>query len=1386
MRVTRWIIRGVVGLLLVIVLLVGTVLAALQTRWAKDHIRRFAVDRANSALNAELSIGELGGSLFRGVELRRVALQQNGQPVFSADTVTVSYDPVVLIRQGLRLDDIRVEHGVVHVVETATGWNVTQLVKPRPATGNGPTAFSINRITMIDGDVTVAPRNATSRHLSEVELEASLKQDRAGLVTTLSRLSALDNGSGYRIERAAGTFEGAFANVAASFAASSGTSRVSGQVTGRRSASGRQFDGAFDLDQLNLTGLFNEPRWTTNITGHATMQAAMPSGSASRIGFTFAGPRASAFDYQGEDIDVTGDWSDGRLSFRGKTSGYGTAATIDAAWQFTEVPDKASGFTGTGTFAHADLRRLPAQLSVIPRFASSLNGRFNLRYSARGWQADTTLASSTFEDATLAAGTIGHVRAEGAVVSYSADGRITNLNVRRLAGPLEIPLLDDARFETRLNGPFTAEGSGTDPKRRHLAATVTLEDSRVADATFGTADATLALDGQRLDIGVNGDFAHVTSLVAGLPTNVVIDLTGRADARMVIDDLSAPFTLDRLNVAGQVQLSESTVQGVPLTKAAIDADLANGIATIREMNAEGRGLVATARGTAAVGSTGESLLDVHIVTDDLKALGAQISQPLSGSADLTAQVTGPADRPVATGTLNGQTLAYGDTAKALTLNSAFTAEVPERDISRATVKGSIESTFLQLSGQELVSARTTIDYANQQVAVEGHLEQPDRAVDLAGVVAFGEDGRDVTLRRLEVASAGAVWALPAGREAHVRIEPTLVRVEGLAFSHGEGLIDITGALPLVEEAVSPQNVLKVQATNVQVADVNQLLLGTRKLAGVINAQGTVGGFMKAPTVDANLAVTAGAVEDVQFDALRADVKYKGDRATIDAALDQTATNRLTAVGTLPIASGGAPSTAKLELRVKSTPIDLGLAQAFTKEVSAIGGVGVIDMTVTGSLQDPILDGGVQIDNGTFTVEGTGVTYSNATARIVFEQNHLQIGQFQLQDEDGHLLKAVGALDVFGRSAQGALDLKITAEQFHMLDSRLGNVQMNVDMTLAGDVAHPRISGMLRVDQGRIDVGQVLEVTTKSVYSTRPQAAEDDPDAPPPDPNDGGPTLAEATPQRPKAPTPSLFDRLDLDLQVRLPDNLVLRGRDLRASGSSMGLGDINIVAGGTLSLKKPIGAPTTIVGEMAIVRGYYSFQGRRFDVQRDSVVRFRGQSPIDPQIDITADREISGVMTSVNVKGSASRPGIDFSSNPSLDDADVLSLIVFGQSVNDLGGTQRTSLSEKAASMAAGAIATPLADSVARALNLDLFEIQAPSDSSSSPVVSAGSQIGTRLYVGVRQEIGKGDTSSAVSVEYRIASFLRLVTSIAQGAAQKQTTSRDEAGGIDLMFVFRY
>ena len=69
-------------------------------------------------------------------------------------------------------------------------------------------------------------------------------------------------------------------------------------------------------------------------------------------------------------------------------------------------------------------------------------------------------------------------------------------------------------------------------------------------------------------------------------------------------------------------------------------------------------------------------------------------------------------------------------------------------------------------------------------------------------------------------------------------------------------------------------------------------------------------------------------------------------------------------------------------------------------------------------------------------------------------------------------------------------------------------------------------------------------------------------------------------------------------------------------------------------------------------------------------------------------------------------------------------------------------------------MATPLADSVARALNLDLFEIGPSEDVAGGATVTIGQQIGDRLFVGFRHDFGAAEISQ-VSFEYKLSEFLR-------------------------------
>src|SRR5262249_15506277 len=89
----------------------------------------------------------------------------------------------------------------------------------------------------------------------------------------------------------------------------------------------------------------------------------------------------------------------------------------------------------------------------------------------------------------------------------------------------------------------------------------------------------------------------------------------------------------------------------------------------------------------------------------------------------------------------------------------------------------------------------------------------------------------------------------------------------------------------------------------------------------------------------------------------------------------------------------------------------------------------------------------------------------------------------------------------------------------------------------------------------------------------------------------------ATQPTPGAPPPGgVFGPLELNVHVRIPENLVLRGRNLRPGGpTGLALGNINITVGGDLDLRKPADDQLIVLGRIDTVRGTYEFQGRRFN-----------------------------------------------------------------------------------------------------------------------------------------------------------------------------------------------
>jgi translocation and assembly module TamB len=389
---------------------------------------------------------------------------------------------------------------------------------------------------------------------------------------------------------------------------------------------------------------------------------------------------------------------------------------------------------------------------------------------------------------------------------------------------------------------------------------------------------------------------------------------------------------------------------------------------------------------------------------------------------------------------------------------------------------------------------------------------------------------------------------------------------------------------------------------------------------------------------------------------------------------------------------------------------------------------------------------------------------------------------------------------------GAVNISIESDNFEVIDNELGDVGVDAQLKITGEVRRPRVVGDVRLEAARLEVDQLLQLFYDP-YSVdaMPEVVSAERSV------EGAGSAEEAAAQALKkaqaapapgadqapgpAPAPGgLADALALDVRLRVPDNLVLRGQDLRPGGpTGTSLGDVNITVGtaGDLRILKESGGPITLVGAVQTVRGSYEFQGRRFELVRGGTLRFRGEAQVNPALDIAATREIpnTGVTARVHVTGTAAQPQLQLTSNPPLEESDVLALIVFNRPVNELGTGERSSLAATAGGIATGFIAEPLGESIGRALDLDLFEITTTTENGELGAgLTLGQQVGDRAFFKMRQQFGERNVTEFL-LEYSLTSFLRVETSFAPettGSANRIGQRRIERAGIDLIFFFSY
>ncbi|MCG5239761.1 translocation/assembly module TamB domain-containing protein [Azospirillum doebereinerae] len=408
----------------------------------------------------------------------------------------------------------------------------------------------------------------------------------------------------------------------------------------------------------------------------------------------------------------------------------------------------------------------------------------------------------------------------------------------------------------------------------------------------------------------------------------------------------------------------------------------------------------------------------------------------------------------------------------------------------------------------------------------------------------------------------------------------------------------------------------------------------------------------------------------------------------------------------------------------------------------------LDVRAEGTIEAPRLGGTVVLTGGRYENRASGAVVSDIEARLVGDGDVFTIQSFQGRTRNGGGIGVRGVIRP-AAPADRQLDLVIQADNARLVENDLLTAEANADLTVTGGFTNARLAGPIRVRRAEIQIpdrlpASVIDLKVKEIGGGRTRGsaaarkasaqAETARKAPVRQNQGKGKTQSRGKGQAPAAApaeAPAAPFVLALALTVEAQNQIFVRGRGLDAELS----GQLRI--GGTAAAPELTGRFSMLKGQLDLLARNFTFKRGNFD--------FDGS--LDPRLDLMAEATANSVTAQVVVSGTARQPKIELTSPQGLPQDEVLSAVLFGKSVANLGAAEAVQLAQSAAALTGiGGSGGGLLDRVRRGLGVDRLEFSQGSDGKGG-AVQAGRYVSDRVYVGVEQGIGANQTRAKVEVD---------------------------------------
>ncbi|MGE0825206.1 MAG: translocation/assembly module TamB domain-containing protein [Candidatus Binatia bacterium] len=920
---------------------------------------------------------------------------------------------------------------------------------------------------------------------------------------------------------------------------------------------------------------------------------------------------------------------------------------------------------------------------------------------------------------------------------YDGTVKLTNCDLQQL--------LDRKDLRGVVNGTVDLRGSGTELS--DLTAQVAMDASEFHAATWQLGKVTLTggLEQKQATFTttVHGAVGRATVQgKVGLTDTPDYALTVVADqldiARVVPGKDPVPGTLQfrgvvhgkgtdlaTLQANADVEVSPSTVGPVRITRGRFLASIAEERVRITEATLDAQDTNLIVKGELGTTPTAKGQLSYYLQTSDLAPWLTLAGYTGAGSLTLEGEARGSFSELQTQGTVKGTNLKFADQviqrASVMVTGTGLGSQH-----ARGNVRASLDELRIgtPLRRLDIVATLTAMQPLSLQVIADAR-DPENRPHHVKADIVADTGQNTVRLAELSLAVPGSTWELAQPTTVTQRGEQ--ISLTPLLLRSGTQQISLRGGLSL-----RGAQEVDLEIARFALATLQPVLPQQPEVRGLLAARVHLGGTAATPTLTSQIAISDLLIAGQTYAGLDARATYDAQRFRTEITFRQDDTHTLVGTTTLPIAvrwSDGwtAEVLGDLDGQVRSTGLDLAFLNAVTgKAVQDVAGALLVDLTVQGPVTAPQPYGTIRLREGKANLKDLRVKINELNVDAQLSPDTIRITQLSARARDGRM-SGTATLTLKDRQPD-QITASLVARKWPAIRTREYDVELAADVQCEGRFPAPQITGRVEVTEAtlRPDLAVLTETPVKRDETITVIPV-------------GGPPVTSpevaAAPDQP-AKQPDLFRQLALDLQLIVRRNTWIKHNNA----------DIELA--GQVHATKPSEQDLRLVGTIETVRGWVGFKGRRFTLTKGDIA-FQGATEIDPNLDIVAEHRFPQHVVDILVGGTATAPALQFRSEPELDQADILSLILFGKQVNALEEGEKTNLQQQAVGLVGGYAATMIGESVSQALGLEDLGIDLRDADLAGGQVGFGRYLGPNTYLSMSQQVG-GKGGREVSVEQHL------------------------------------